>query len=99
MTFAYRMKPSLSRPYPRCSPLFFISSTICPALRSRARACAGAGPPADHDDLYKKLLLDSIPIGRMAKADDVADFVEFLASEKSLFLTGEEILMNGGSSN
>ena len=50
-------------------------------------------------DPYKKRLLQSIPIGRMAKAEDVADFVEFLASEKSLFITGEEILMNGGSSN
>ena len=50
-------------------------------------------------DPYKKRLLQSIPIGRMAKAEDVADFVEFLASEKSPFITGEEILMNGGSSN
>lgn len=51
------------------------------------------------DDPYKKSLIDTIPIGRMASADDVADFVEFLASEQALFLTGEEILMNGGSSN
>ncbi|WP_457134168.1 SDR family NAD(P)-dependent oxidoreductase [Mycobacteroides abscessus] len=50
-------------------------------------------------DPYKKSLLDTIPIGRMATADDVAGFVEFLASEQALFITGEEILMNGGSSN
>ncbi|MBN7304792.1 glucose 1-dehydrogenase [Mycobacteroides abscessus subsp. bolletii] len=50
-------------------------------------------------DPYKKSLLDTIPIGRMATAEDVAGFVEFLASEQALFITGEEILMNGGSSN
>ncbi|WP_255772467.1 SDR family NAD(P)-dependent oxidoreductase [Mycobacteroides abscessus] len=51
------------------------------------------------DDPYKRSLLETIPIGRMASADDVANFVEFLASEQALFITGEEILMNGGSSN
>ncbi|MUM17861.1 glucose 1-dehydrogenase [Mycobacterium sp. CBMA271] len=51
------------------------------------------------EDPYKKSLLDTIPIGHMATADDVAGFVEFLASEQALFITGEEILMNGGSSN
>jgi 3-oxoacyl-[acyl-carrier protein] reductase len=50
-------------------------------------------------DPYKKSLLDTIPVGRMASGDDVADFVEFLASEQALFITGEEVLMNGGSSN
>ena len=40
-----------------------------------------------------------VPIGRLAKAEDVADVAEFLASDQSLFITGEETLMNGGSSN
>ena len=51
------------------------------------------------DDPYKKKLLDTIPLGRLATADDVADVAEFLASDQSFFITGEEILMNGGSSN
>jgi 3-oxoacyl-[acyl-carrier protein] reductase len=50
-------------------------------------------------DPYKKSLLDTIPIGKMATANDVANFVEFLASDQALYITGEEILMNGGSSN
>jgi 3-oxoacyl-[acyl-carrier protein] reductase len=60
---------------------------------------AGIFTNAGDDDPYKKILLDSIPIGRMARAEDVANFAEFLASEEALFITGEEILMNGGSSN
>ncbi len=50
-------------------------------------------------DPYKKALLDTVPIGRLATPVDVADVTEFLASEASAFITGEEILMNGGSSN
>jgi 3-oxoacyl-[acyl-carrier protein] reductase len=51
------------------------------------------------DDPYKKSLLDTVPIGRLATAENVADFAEFLASDGSVFITGEEVLMNGGSSN
>lgn len=51
------------------------------------------------DDPYKKSLLETIPLGRMATADDVANVAAFLASEQSFFITGEEVLMNGGSSN
>ncbi len=51
------------------------------------------------DDPYKKALLESVPIGRLATPGDVADVAEFLAGDQSGFITGEEILMNGGSSN
>lgn len=50
-------------------------------------------------DPYKKSLLKTVPVGRLATPKDVADFAEFLVSDKALFLTGEEVLMNGGSSN
>lgn len=51
------------------------------------------------DDPYKKSLLDTIPLGRLATPEDVADVAEFLAGEQSFFITGEDVLMNGGSSN
>ncbi|WP_277621549.1 SDR family NAD(P)-dependent oxidoreductase [Pseudomonas chlororaphis] len=57
---------------------------------------AGIFTGVGDDDPYKKSLLETIPIGRLAKAQDIA---EFLASDQSFFITGEEILMNGGSSN
>ncbi|WP_433662298.1 glucose 1-dehydrogenase [Nocardia sp. CA-128927] len=60
---------------------------------------AGIFAGVSDDDPYKKELLDSVPIGALATADDVADVAEFLASDASFFITGEEILMNGGSSN
>jgi 3-oxoacyl-[acyl-carrier protein] reductase len=40
-----------------------------------------------------------VPIGTLGSPEDIADIAEFLASDKSFFITGEEIFMNGGSSN
>lgn len=60
---------------------------------------AGIFTGVPDDDPYKKALLDSVPIGRLATPEDVADFAEFLAGDSALFITGEEVLMNGGSSN
>lgn len=60
---------------------------------------AGIFTGVSDDDPYKKELLASVPIGALATADNVADVAEFLAGDASFFITGEEILMNGGSSN
>jgi 3-oxoacyl-[acyl-carrier protein] reductase len=49
-------------------------------------------------DPYKKSLIDATPLGRLGLAEDVADVAEFLASDKSSFITGEHLLMNGGAS-
>lgn len=37
-----------------------------------------------------------IPIGRIATADEIADVVAFLASEKASYITGQTINVNGG---
>ncbi len=44
----------------------------------------------------KKELLSSIPINRIGTPQDVANLVIFLASNKSSFITGEVISINGG---
>src|SRR3990167_1441031 len=41
-------------------------------------------------------LLDEIPMGRFATPDEVAYVVAFLASEKSNYITGANIAINGG---
>ncbi|MFF3609652.1 SDR family NAD(P)-dependent oxidoreductase [Streptomyces sp. NPDC002463] len=57
----------------------------------------GAGIFTDFtdDNPYKKILTDAVPLGRLATPTDVANVAEFLASEQSFFISGEEILMNG----
>jgi acetoacetyl-CoA reductase len=37
-----------------------------------------------------------IPVGRLGSTDEVAAVVSFLASEKTSFITGANISINGG---
>ncbi|MDF2692565.1 MAG: 3-oxoacyl-[acyl-carrier protein] reductase [Labilithrix sp.] len=41
-------------------------------------------------------IVPRIPLGRLGSADDIAKAVLFLASEDSSFMTGEEIVLDGG---
>jgi len=47
-------------------------------------------------DLDEKELKKLIPMRRFGKAEEVAELVSFLASEKSAYITGEVISINGG---
>ncbi|SDI79867.1 SDR family NAD(P)-dependent oxidoreductase [Alteribacillus bidgolensis] len=46
---------------------------------------------------YHEQILQKIPLKRLGKPEDVANTILFLASEKSDFITGETININGGS--
>ena len=47
------------------------------------------------DDM-KKAYASAIPLGRLGSAQDVADAVAFLASDKASYITGQVIAVNGG---
>ncbi|MBK9633931.1 MAG: SDR family oxidoreductase [Bacteroidetes bacterium] len=51
---------------------------------------------ADIPEKFKLLTAAQTPLRRLALAKDVAGTISFLASEKSDFLTGENIRVNGG---
>ena len=42
-------------------------------------------------------LSTTIPLNRLADADEIANAVMFLASNESTYLTGSEIVVDGGS--
>jgi len=42
-------------------------------------------------------LVKAVPLGRLTDPDDVANLVSFLASKDSDFMTGQSILVNGGT--
>ena len=46
--------------------------------------------------IRKKIILAMIPLGRAGVPEDVANLVSFLASDKSSYITGEVICVDGG---
>ncbi|MBN8783304.1 MAG: glucose 1-dehydrogenase [Terrimonas ferruginea] len=50
------------------------------------------------DEHLENQLIQSIPAGRMGKADEVAGMIHYLASEEASFVTGANFLVDGGQS-
>ncbi len=57
---------------------------------------AGIFESIDPHDGFVKGLVSSVPLGRLATPDDVADLATFLAGDESVFVTGQDVIMNGG---
>ncbi len=53
--------------------------------------------PAFKDEFYKKSVIESIPLKRMALTDDIALSICFLLSPWSQHITGEIVNINGGA--
>ena len=50
----------------------------------------------EHKEDVKKKYYSAIPMGRGADPEEIAYLVRFLASGESDFITGQEIMINGG---
>lgn len=50
------------------------------------------------NDELENHLIQSIPLGRMGKAEEVADMIHYLTSENAGFVTGANFLVDGGQS-
>ena len=53
--------------------------------------------PAYADEAIAKTLLSDVPLGRIGEADEIADGILFLASDESRYMTGAELVIDGGS--
>lgn len=54
------------------------------------------GFPEEVAKAFAKKMIESIPLGRVGTAEEVAKAALFLASSDSSFMTGEEIVLDGG---
>jgi len=49
------------------------------------------------DDEYIKHLGKEIPMGRLGSPEEAGDLAVFLASDKSKYITGAEVVIDGGN--
>ncbi len=66
-------------------------NTICPGLTETPITDSGDGKVKDREAHEK-----AIPLGRIARPEDMADVVLFLVSDESRYITGATIHVNGG---
>jgi 3-oxoacyl-[acyl-carrier protein] reductase len=68
--------------------------TATDRIKSLARTSADAtGRPAAE---YETELAKGVPMGRLAKPEEIADAIVWLASERAAYITGQTILVDGG---
>jgi 3-oxoacyl-[acyl-carrier protein] reductase len=48
------------------------------------------------DEKMREELLKAVPLGRIGAAQDIAEAVLFLASDRSAYITGQTLSVNGG---
>lgn len=64
----------------------------------RCNALSPGGVYSDQDEEFVKRLSSLIPLGRMAKKDEYHAAVQFLCSDASSYMNGQNIVMDGGRS-
>ena len=78
-----------------------LTTSVARELASRGITCNAVAPGFIQTDMTENLgdnnpLLNSIPLGRMGKPEDIAAAVAFLASDSAAYITGEVLKVDGG---
>jgi len=73
-------------------------STYWAANKVRCNALSPGGVFTDHDEKFVKKISKLIPMGRMARRDEYRAAVQFLCSEASSYMNGQNVIMDGGRS-
>ena len=78
-----------------------LTKSVARELASRGITCNAVAPGFIQTDMTENLgdnnpLLNSIPLVRMGKPEDIAAAVAFLASDSAAYITGEVLKVDGG---
>ena len=73
-------------------------ATYWPDKGIRANALSPGGVYVDQDQEFVSRLEKIIPMGRMAKQDEYIGAIQFLCSDASSYMNGQNIVMDGGRS-
>ena len=73
-------------------------ATYWPEQGVRCNALSPGGIYNNHDDEFVHKLSKLIPMNRMANASEYRAAIQFLCSDASSYMTGQNIVMDGGRS-
>ncbi|GAB3572659.1 SDR family oxidoreductase [Amycolatopsis endophytica] len=73
-------------------------NTLVPGYIETPGILAGAGEDQAAKDEARRQLSAGVPLGRLGSADEAADAALFLAGDQSTFMTGAELVVDGGES-
>jgi len=73
-------------------------ATYWPDSGVRVNALSPGGVQTDQPAEFVEKISDLVPLGRMAAPDEYRSAVQFLCSDASSFLTGQNIVIDGGRS-
>jgi NAD(P)-dependent dehydrogenase (short-subunit alcohol dehydrogenase family) len=71
-------------------------STYWAESKVRVNALSPGGVFKDQDENFVNRLTDLIPLGRMANIDEYRSAIQFLCSDASSYMTGQNIVIDGG---
>ena len=75
----------------------YLASYLGP-FNIRVNSISPGGIFSGQNDEFVKNYSNKVPLGRMASPEDIFGIAVFLASEQSSYLTGQNILVDGGFS-
>ena len=71
-------------------------NSICPGYIKTKMDVEFMGNPPDAEEQLDKIAADMIPLVRRAEPEEVAQSVLFLASDESKYMTGSDLVIDGG---
>lgn len=71
------------------------ANTLSPGVTDTPNLDSQASSPEEREALVK-MYLNMIPIGRLARAEEIASAALFLASDQSSYMTGADLMADGG---
>lgn len=71
-------------------------NALCPGVVGEAGMSADAITSAEDPEALKNAYGDAVPLGRMAMLSEIADAAVFLTGDRSTYVTGTSLVVDGG---
>ncbi len=66
------------------------------ASKVRVNAVTPGGVFSGQNEIFTNKYIEKVPLGRMAEPNDIFGAVQYLASDVSQYVTGQNLIVDGG---